>query len=70
MSHESTDAKRLAGDIEVTAKEIVAAANLYRTMMSGQDSLAMGLGSLVDRLGLQWKAFILTIAKEPPHASR
>ena len=55
---ESTESKRLAGDLEAIAKEVAAAAHLYRTMISGQVSLVVGMTYLVERLNAVYVAFL------------
>jgi hypothetical protein len=66
----SIDSVDFAASLEATAKEIAAAAALYQRLPAQRDDLIAGLGSLTDRLQLEWKAFILHAAKEAASAPR
>ncbi len=61
--------KAVAASIEADAKEVASAAHLYQRMASGQDSLAAGLESLMDRLNETYRVFLRTRAEEAAHAA-
>jgi hypothetical protein len=63
-----TLSKTMAASLESTAKELAAAARLYQRMNSGQDSLAAGLGSLMEQLQGDWLNFLRARAREAAHA--
>lgn len=59
-----TDSITSAANLEVLAKEIAAAAGLYKRLITQRDSLAAGLESLVDALNHNYGIFLRKRAEE------
>ena len=70
MSPALIDSIAIAASIEADAKEVASCAALYQRLTSGQDSLAAGLESLMDRLNETYRVFLRNRAEEAALALR